>query len=76
MCLMNSVLSSYLDKFVIVFIDDILVYSKKVKEHGENLASVLRLVREHQLNSNLNRCSFFLTEVHYLGMLSRRMELL
>ena len=75
MCLMNSASSSYLDKFVIVFIDDILVYSKKVEEHGENLASVLRLVGVHQLNSNLKKCSFFLTKVHYLGMLSQRMEL-
>lgn len=58
-----------------MFIDDILVYSKKVEEHGENLALELRLVGEHQLNSNLKKCSFFLTEVHYLGMLSRRMEL-
>jgi hypothetical protein len=67
MCLMNSVLHPYLDKFVIVFIDDILVYSKNEEEHVEHLAAVLRLLREHQLYAKLNKCSFFQTEVHYLG---------
>ena len=57
----------YLDKFVIVFIDDILVYSKNEEDHVENLASVLILLREHQLYAKLNKCSFFQTEVHYLG---------
>jgi len=59
MCLMNSVLHSYLDKFVIVFIDDILVYSKNEEEHVDNLASVLRLLREHQLYAKLKKCSLF-----------------
>lgn len=47
MCLMNSVLLPYLDKFVIVFIDDILIYSKNEEENVEHLAAMLRLVREH-----------------------------
>jgi len=47
MCLMNNVLGLYLDKFVIVFIDEILVYFKNEEEHAENLAIVLRLLREH-----------------------------
>ena len=47
MCLMNSVLHPYLDKFVIVFIDDILVYSKNEEEHAKHLATVLRLLREN-----------------------------
>ena len=47
MCLMNSVLHPYLDKFFIVFIDDILVYSKNEEEHTKNLATVLKLLREH-----------------------------
>lgn len=67
MCLINSALRLYLDKFVIVFIDDILVYSKNEEEHAENLAAVLRLLREHQLYAKLNKCSFFQNEVHYLG---------
>jgi len=59
MCLMDSTLSPYLDKFVIVFIDDILVYSKNEEEHAEHLATLLRLLREHQLYAKLNKCSFF-----------------
>jgi len=47
MLLMNNVLCPYLDKFVILFIDDILVYSKNVKEHVEHLATMLNLLREH-----------------------------
>ena len=67
MCLMNSVLRPYLDKFFIVFIDDILVYYKNEEEHAEHLASLLRLLRENQLYAKLNKCSFFQNEVHYLG---------
>ena len=67
MCLMNSVLHPYLDKFVIVFIDDILVYSKNEEDHAEHLAIVLRLLREHRLYDILRKCSFFQTEVHFLG---------
>jgi len=67
MCLMNNVLHLYLDKFFIVFIDDILVYYKNEEDHIEHLEAVLRLLREHQLYSNLSKCSFYHTEVHYLG---------
>eukprot|EP00253_Pinus_taeda_P002058 PITA_02058 len=64
---MDIVLRHYLDKFVIVFIDDILEYSKNEEEHVEHLATVLRLLREHQLYVNLSKCILFQTEVHYLG---------
>lgn len=67
MCLMNSGLRSYLDKFVITFIDDILIYSKNEESHAEHLEVVLRLFREHQLYDKLSKCSFFEIEVHYLG---------
>ena len=60
-------LHPYLDRFVIVFIDDILVYSKNEEEHVKHLASMLRLLREHRLYAKLNKCSFFHTEVHYFG---------
>ena len=66
MCLMNSVLCPYLDKFVIMFNDDILIYSKNEEENVKHLAAVLRLLREHQLYVNLSKCSFFQSEVHYL----------
>jgi len=50
-----------------MFIDDILVYSKNEEEHVDHLVEVLRLLREHQLYVKLIKCSFFQTEVHYLG---------
>eukprot|EP00253_Pinus_taeda_P003430 PITA_03430 len=67
MYLMNSVLHPYLDNFVIVLINDILVSSKNEEEHVEHLVEVLRFLRENQLYDKLNKCSFFHKEVHYLG---------
>lgn len=66
MFLMNSVLHPYLDNFVIVFINDILVYSKNEKENVEHLVEVLRLLIDHQLYSKLKKCSFLQIKVHYL----------
>jgi hypothetical protein len=59
MCLMNSVLNKYLDKFVLVFVDDILVYSKTREEHEEHLRMVLQVLRDHQLYAKFNKCDFF-----------------
>ena len=59
MCLINSIWRPYLDNFVIVFIDDILIYSKNEEEHAEHLATVLRLLREHQLYAKISKCNFF-----------------
>ena len=67
MCLMNNVLCPYLDQFVIVFIDDILIYSKNEEDHVKHLAVVLRFLRENQLYAKLSMCSFFQTKVCYLG---------
>ena len=62
MCLW-SVLHPYLDKFVIVFIDDKLIYSKNEEEHLEHLATMLIFLREHQLYSNLSKWNLFQTKV-------------
>ena len=58
MCLMNSVLSKYLHKFVVIFIDDILIYSKTIREHDEHLRIILQVLREQQLFSNFSKCDF------------------
>jgi cell fate regulator YaaT (PSP1 superfamily) len=58
MYLMNKVFMEYLDKFIVVFIDDILVYSKNEEEHTEHLHMVLQKLREHQLYMKLSKCEF------------------
>jgi hypothetical protein len=57
----------YLDKFVIVFLYDILVYSKSEEEHEHHLRMVLQVLREHQLYAKLSKCSFYQKQIHYLG---------
>ena len=59
MCLMNNILINYLDKFVVVFIDDILIYSKNEQEHKEHLRIVLQVLREQQIYAKFNKCDFF-----------------
>jgi hypothetical protein len=63
MNLMNKVFMEYLDKFVVVFIDDILVFSKSEEEHKEHLRLVLEKLREHQLYAKFSKCEFWLKEV-------------
>jgi hypothetical protein len=67
MCLMNGVFQEYLDKFVILFLNEILVYSNIEEEHEKHLRMVLQVLREHQLFSKLSKCSFYQNRVHYLG---------
>ena len=67
MDLMNRVFQPYLDKFVIVFIDDILVYSGSPEEHLEHLRIVLQTLKEQQLYAKLNKCQFWLDRVAFLG---------
>ena len=67
MDLMNRVFHPYLDKFVIVFIDDILVYSKNDDEHAAHLRIVLQTLRERQLYAKFSKCEFWLKEVVFLG---------
>jgi hypothetical protein len=67
MDLMNRVFQPYLDRFVIVFIDDILVYSRTEAEHVEHLRIVLQILRDRQLYAKLDKCEFWLSQIHFLG---------
>ncbi|GKE49952.1 putative nucleotidyltransferase, ribonuclease H, partial [Tanacetum coccineum] len=67
MDLMNQVCKPYLDKFVIVFIDDILIYSKTKKDHEVHLRLVLELLRKEKLYAKFSKYEFWLQEVHFLG---------
>lgn len=67
MDLMNRIFQSYLDQFVVVFIDDILVYSKTEAEHDQHLRIVLQILREKQLYRKLSKYEFWLSEVVFLG---------
>ena len=67
MYLMNSVFMPELDKFVVVFIDAILIYSKNEKEHAKHLRIVLQRLREHKLYAKFSKCDFWLKEVEFLG---------
>jgi hypothetical protein len=67
MFLMNGVFREYLDKFVIVFLYDILIYSKSEEEHEQHLRTVLQVLREHKLYAKLSKCIFYQKKIHYLG---------
>ena len=75
MDLINQVFRPYLDKFVVVFIDDILFYSKIEKEHTEHLRIVLRTLREHKLYVKLSKYEFWLKEVTFLGHVISKEEI-
>ena len=67
MDLMNRVFRPFLDRFVIVFIDDILVYSKNEDEHANHLRVVLQTLRDHRLYAKFSKCEFWLEQVAFLG---------
>jgi hypothetical protein len=67
MYLMNKVFMEYLDKFVVVFIDDILIFSKNEDDHDEHLRVVLQKLRENQLYAKLSKCEFWLKDISFLG---------
>jgi len=67
MYMMNKVFVEYLNKFVVVFIDDILVFSKTEEEHAEHLRLVLQKLKEHKLYAKRSKCEFWLEEVSFLG---------
>jgi hypothetical protein len=67
MYLMNYMFMPELDKFIMVFIDDILLYSKNGEEHEQHLRNILQRLQEHQLYAKFSKCAFWLTEVPFLG---------
>nr|GFA92256.1 putative reverse transcriptase domain-containing protein [Tanacetum cinerariifolium] len=67
MDLMNQVCKPYLDKFMIVFIDDILIYSKDEKEHEEHLKAILELLKKKELYAKFSKCEFWIPKVQFLG---------
>ncbi|GKD75999.1 putative reverse transcriptase domain-containing protein [Tanacetum coccineum] len=67
MDLMNRVCKPYLDKFVIVSIDDILIYSKSKKEHEEHLKAIMELLKKEELYAKFSKCEFWLPRVQFLG---------
>ncbi|GJX40879.1 putative reverse transcriptase domain-containing protein [Tanacetum coccineum] len=72
MDLMNRVCKPYLDKLVIVFIDDILIYSKSEEEHEAHLKTILDLLKEEKLYAKFSKCGFWLKEVQFLGHVVNR----
>ena len=66
MNLMHRVFQPYLDRFVVVFVDDILIYSQSEWEHEYHLRIVLQLLRDHQLYAKFSKCEFWLTDVRFL----------
>jgi hypothetical protein len=67
MCLMNGMIRYFLDKFVIVFLDYILIYSNVEEEHEKHLRMVLQMFTEYQLYEKLSKCTFYQNNIDYLG---------
>jgi hypothetical protein len=67
MYMMNKVFMEYLDKFVVVFIDDILAYSRSEEAHEGHLRLLLQMLRDHKLYIKLSKCEFWLMQVDFLG---------
>ncbi|GBG63465.1 hypothetical protein CBR_g38083 [Chara braunii] len=64
---MNRIFHEYLDKFIVVYLDDILIFSRTVEEHAEHLKIVLGLLRQHRYKMNFEKCEFGRTKILYLG---------
>jgi hypothetical protein len=64
---MNGIFRNYLDKFVIVFLDNILIYSKSEEEHEQHLIMMLQVLRQHEIFVRLIKCSLYWRKIQYLG---------
>jgi len=69
MTLMNSLFRDHLGKFVLVFMDDILIYSKNVEEHKQHLKQIFEILRTNKLYAKLSKCTFFTSCIEFLGHL-------
>ena len=69
MALMNHILRPYLDKFVVAYLDDVLIFSRTLDEHREHVRTVLDKFREHKLYAKKSKCEFFRNEVKFLGFI-------
>ena len=67
MCLMNNIFNKYLDLFMLIYLDDILIYSKTEEEIQQHLEIVMQTLREHQLYAKFEKCEFFKKLIPYLG---------
>ena len=67
MTLMNKIFQALLDKCVIIYLDDILVYSKNTEEHLQHLEQVFQILRKHQLYAKITKCDFLKKQVEFLG---------
>ena len=67
MALMNQMFQPYIDKFVVVYFDDILIYRKIEREHQNHLTQIMMVLNREKLFGNLKKCTFFSTEVTFLG---------
>ena len=67
MDLMHRVFQPYLDRFLLVFLDDILIYSKFEEDHDSHLRILLQILRDHQLYAKFSKCEFWLAEVRFVG---------
>ena len=67
MCLMNSIFNKYLDQFVLILTNDILIYSKSEEEHLQHLIIVLQHLRDHQLYAKFEKYELFKNEIYHLG---------
>jgi len=63
----NQIFRPFLDKFVVVFINDILIYSHSIEERAKYLKNVLNILREKQLYAKLSKCELWVSEIHFLG---------